>query len=70
MTWRTSTQSMPMPNAMVHIPTRRGAWLVPKEVTIEYRMDFRVTPVYMSTRRNIFKGDGKSTFSVGASLHR
>ena len=31
MTWRTSTLSMPMPNAMVHITTQRGAWLVPKE---------------------------------------
>ena len=67
MTWRTSTQSMPMPNAMVHITTRRGAWLVPKEVTIESRMDFRVTPVYMSTRRNIAKF-GAPTGSVNSGF--
>ena len=34
---------------------RTGAWLEPKEATIESRMDFRVTPVYTSTRRNIAK---------------
>ena len=50
-----------------HITTRRGAWLVPKEVTLESRMHFRVTLLYMymSTRRNTAKF-GATTGSVNA----
>ena len=52
---------------IVHITTRSGALLFPNEVIIESRMDLRVTPVYMSTRRNMAKF-GAPTGSVNSSF--
>ena len=55
MIWQTSTQSIPMPNAIVHITIRRGLSLVLKDATMDSCTDLRVTLVYISTRRNCGK---------------